>query len=95
MADPSIPLWVTEGIKKGDALASLDLCALDLIGVWGFKGRNALGGTTVLADLDYVAWNEREGFVVFDSDAMTKPSVQQALERVLVPRSTGNSGNWF
>jgi hypothetical protein len=68
LADPSIPIWITEGIKKGDALASLGLCALTLLGVWGFKGKNALGGTTVLADLDYVALNHREAFIVFDSD---------------------------
>ena len=43
MADPSIPLWVTEGIKKADALASRGLCAIDLLGVWNFKGKNQFG----------------------------------------------------
>jgi hypothetical protein len=82
LADPSTPLWVTEGVKKGDSLAAQGLCALALIGVWGFKGKNALGGTTVLADLDYVAWNGRTVSIVFGSDVMTKPPVQQALERL-------------
>jgi hypothetical protein len=82
LTDPSIPLWITEGIKKGDSLASQSLCTLDLIGVWGFKGRNSFGGTTVLADLDYVAWNGRIVSIVFDSDVMTKPQVKQALERL-------------
>jgi putative DNA primase/helicase len=82
LADPSTPLWVTEGVKKGDSLAAQGLCAVALMGVWGFKGKNALGGTTVLADLDYVAWKERLVRIVFDSDVMTKPQVQQALERL-------------
>jgi hypothetical protein len=82
LADPSIPLWITEGIKKGDSLASQGLCTLNLIGVWGFKGKNPFGSTTLLADLDYVAWNGRIVSIVFDSDVMTKTQVQQALERL-------------
>ena len=81
LADPAVPLWITEGIKKGDSLTSQELCALALLGIWGFKGKNALGGTTVLADLDFVAFNGRQVYIVFDSDVMTKSSVQQALER--------------
>lgn len=82
MADPGIPIWLTEGVKKGDALASYGLCTLALLGVWGFKGKNALGGTTVLADVDAVAWNGRSVFIVFDSDVMTKPQVHKALDRL-------------
>jgi len=82
LADPSIPLWITEGQKKADALASHKLCAIDLLGVWGFKGRNIFGGVTVLADFDYIAFNNREVRIVFDSDVMSKSSVQQALARL-------------
>jgi hypothetical protein len=55
LANPNIPLWITEGIKKADALASHDLCAIDLLGVWNFKGKNAYGASTILADWDYIA----------------------------------------
>ena len=55
VGDPSIPLWAIEGVGKGDALVSRGLYALALMGVWGFKGKNSFGGTTVLADLDAVA----------------------------------------
>ena len=41
LKDPRIALWITEGIKKGDALTSHGLCAIDLLGVWNFKGKNA------------------------------------------------------
>lgn len=79
--DPRIPLWVTEGIKKSDALASRGLCAIALLGVWGFLVRNRHGGTTLAADLDYIALKGRVARIVFDSDVTTKFGVRQALER--------------
>ena len=82
LADPSIPLWITEGQKKADALASHGLCAIALLGVWNFKGRNPFGGTTLLADFDYIALNGRDVRIVFDNDVMTKPQVRQALDRL-------------
>ena len=42
LGDPSVPLWITEGQKKADALASKGLCAIALLGVWNFKGKNAM-----------------------------------------------------
>ena len=80
--NPAEPLWVTEGQKKADALASHGLCAIALLGVWNFKGKNSWGGVTFLADWDYIALNGREVRIVFDSDVMTKPQVRQALERL-------------
>jgi hypothetical protein len=38
LGDPSVELWITEGVKKGDALASQGLCTIALIGgVWGLS----------------------------------------------------------
>jgi len=82
LTDPSIDLWFTEGIKKGDALASHGLCAADLIGVWGFKGKNPLGGTKLLADFDGIALKGRRVIIAYDSDVSTKPEVRQAIERL-------------
>ena len=39
LADPTVPLWITEGQKKADALASHGAVALCLLGVWNFKGK--------------------------------------------------------
>lgn len=83
IGDPSIPLWLTEGQKKADALATHGLCAAALLGVWNFKGRNEFGGVTLLADFDYIAWNGRAVYVVFDSDLMRKASVRAALDRII------------
>ncbi len=75
-------LWITEGCKKGDALASRGLCAISLAGVWNFavaktKGRH------LLPCFDSVALEGRRVFVVFDSDVMTKPEVREALSRLV------------
>lgn len=83
LADPTVPLYITEGIKKGDALASRDFCTIALTGgVWGFRGRNPLGGLTALADWETVALKGRDVRIVFDSDVTRKPEVQNALKRI-------------
>jgi hypothetical protein len=81
IGDPAIPLWITEGQKKADALASLGLCSIALLGVWNFIGTNERGGKVFLADFMDIAMNGgRPVRIVFDSDVMTKPEVKQALD---------------
>ncbi len=82
LGDPKMPLWVTEGSKKADALAARGACAVSLSGVWGFKGRNELGGITLLADWDYIALKDRTVYLAFDSDIVTKEPVRKALEHI-------------
>ena len=82
LTDPAVPLWLTEGQKKADSLASQGAVALCLLGVWSFVGKNTFGGNTLLADFDCVAWNGRDVRLVFDSDVTSKPSVRKALERL-------------
>lgn len=82
LADPSMALWITEGVKKGDALVSNGLCAIALLGIWNFKGKNEFESTTFLADWDYIALKSRDVRIVFDSDVMHKTEVRKALERL-------------
>jgi hypothetical protein len=82
LGNPAVPLFVTEGLKKADALVSRDLCAVTLLGVWSWRGRNSDGGLTTLAEWDYVALNDREVYIVFDSDVMLKPQVHKAMVRL-------------
>jgi hypothetical protein len=82
LGNPVVPLFVTEGIKKGDALVSRGLCTVTLLGVWSWRGRNGDGGLTALAEWDYVALNDREVYIVFDSDVMLKPQVHKAMVRL-------------
>jgi hypothetical protein len=93
LADPRVALWVTEGTKKADSIASKGGCALNVGGVWGWKSRNAFGGTTVSVDFDYIAWSgralnvdgrrgPRDVFLAFDSDIVTKVQVRIALQHL-------------
>ncbi len=83
LGNPSVPLWITEGQKKADALVSAGLCSIALLGVWNFRGTNVDGGKTMLSDWQSVALNGREVRIVFDSDVMVKPAVQQAIRSLI------------
>jgi len=82
VGDPKTPLWITEGSKKADALASKGACAISVTGVWGFKGKNQFGGITFLTDWDYVTLKNRTVYLAFDSDIVTKEPVRKALEHI-------------
>jgi hypothetical protein len=82
LKDPERDLWITEGIKKEDALRSHGLYAVGLLGVYNFKGRNPYGGITFLADWDDVALNGRQVRIVFDNDVMRKSQVHGALKHL-------------
>ena len=83
LGNPAVPLFITEGLKKGDALVSRGLCAITLLGVWGWRGTNEHGGKVALSEWDYVALNNaRRVYIVFDSDVMLKPGVHEAMRRV-------------
>ena len=84
--DPSVPLFITEGIKKADAAISRGLCCIGLLGVWNWRGANEYGGMTALPDWEEVAFKDKAGtpreiYLAFDSDAMQNQLVHQALER--------------
>jgi hypothetical protein len=78
VADASRRLWISEGVKKGDALASRGECAISLSGVWNWQRDGE-----PLECWNYVALDGREVYVVFDSDVMVKREVQLALERLV------------
>jgi Domain of unknown function (DUF3854)/Domain of unknown function (DUF927) len=82
LGDPKLPLIVTEGARKADAAVSAGLHAVDLIGVWNFRGTNDQGGKALIADFEAIAFNGRRVLLCFDSDVMVKPSVHAALERL-------------
>jgi hypothetical protein len=79
-SDAGTPLWITEGVRKGDALASRGRCAISLIGVWAFRPKQS---REMLPCFDHIALAGRRVFVAFDSDVMRKPEVAMALERLV------------
>ncbi|BCO35498.1 DUF3854 domain-containing protein [Mycobacterium heckeshornense] len=79
LADPSVPLWVTEGCKKADCGAIHGLCIVALTGVWNWLHTNAAGGKMALPDWGDIALNGRRVIIAFDGDVARKPSVQSAM----------------
>jgi Protein of unknown function (DUF3631)/Domain of unknown function (DUF3854) len=79
-----VPLFVTEGSKKVDALVSAGAEAVvGLVGVWNWRGTNHAGGKTLLPDWEWVALGDgRQVYIVFDSDVMLKPEVHEACTRL-------------
>jgi hypothetical protein len=73
--DASVPLWVTEGVKKADSLASRGQCVVALQGVWCWQK----DGIPLPEWEDVRLWG-RSVCVIFDSDVMTNARVQAALE---------------
>jgi putative DNA primase/helicase len=82
LGNPAIPLWITEGQKKADALISRGACAIALLGVWNWRGKNEDGGLTALPEWNFIALKSRDVHVVFDSDVTHKKSVKQALKHL-------------
>ncbi len=79
LGDPSVPLWVTEGVKKADCGAHYGLCIVALPGVWSWMGTNTAGGKVALPDWRDIALNNRRVILAFDGDVARKESVQKAL----------------
>jgi AAA domain/Domain of unknown function (DUF3854) len=71
MRDPATALFVTEGDKKADALASAGEAVIALQGVECWRS---------LKDWEHVALYGREVIVAFDADAMVNPHVQRAIQ---------------
>jgi len=69
------PLLITEGEKKTLAATQAGFPTIGLAGVecWHTKKSTAL-----IPDLEHVAWNRRQVFIVFDSDAAGNQSVKSA-----------------
>lgn len=75
--DVSVPLWITEGIKKVDALVSRELAAIGLTGVFNWRNRE---GT--LGDWEDIPLKGRQVTVCFDADAAKNMNVLRAMNRL-------------
>jgi hypothetical protein len=82
LGTPSVPLFVTEGVKKADSAVSRGLCCVAVLGVWNWRGTNEHGGKVALPDWEMIALNGRTTYLVYDSDALTNPQVHKALARL-------------
>jgi hypothetical protein len=74
LRDRSRTLWITEGAKKADSLASLGLVAINTPGVDGWRAPSGI------PDLYGVPFKERTVVIAYDSDVLAKASVRRAVE---------------
>lgn len=82
LGDTGVTLWITEGAKKADKLAAEGGCAIALLGVWSFLGRNIFGEKTFVADFEQISLDGRDVRIIFDSDVSTKAPVRLAMVRL-------------
>lgn len=75
------PLWVTEGMKKTDALVTQGMAAVGLTGVFNWRNRQG-----VLGDWEEIPIKGRPVVLCFDADAAGNRNVQMAMSR---------AGAWF
>jgi Family of unknown function (DUF5906)/Domain of unknown function (DUF3854) len=75
--DPEQTLLITEGELKAAKACAMGNPCIGLGGVWNF--RSSQMGITFLPELEAVNWLRRRVYIVYDSDVIVKPGVQDAL----------------
>lgn len=71
--DRSVPVIITEGIKKADAIVTaceregIPALVLAVNGCWGWRSRID-GGSIAIQDFHDISWDDRKVYVVSDSD---------------------------
>ncbi len=81
LADPQVPLVLTEGPKKALKAAQEGLACIAVAGVDSFKDRRN-GKSAPLPELDRIPWRGRTVYVGYDSDGSVKPDVRRAEYRL-------------
>ncbi len=98
LADPTAPLFVTEGCKKALAATQHGFPCVSLPGVWNWvaprekKNGKKVGKLALNDDLAAIAWKGRWVYICFDSDAVSKPEVARA-ERALAESLRSQGAN--
>ena len=90
--DPGMPLWITEGMKKADSLASRGCAVIGLTGVWNWRQDQQ-----TLAEWEDVPLKGRIVTVCFDADALTNPQVRHAMNRLVgwLRKRVGTAGKVY
>jgi hypothetical protein len=86
LADPAVPLLMTEGEKKAAKADQEGFPCIGLVGVWGWQqGRNRDNPDApreLIPDLAAVAWKGRVVTIAYDSDIANNHNVQEAEWRL-------------
>ena len=73
---------LAEGITRIDALAPFGIPAVAFTGSTSWRGTNALGGKTLLADFQSIAIEGNAFILAFDGDVVTNPRVNSAARKL-------------
>jgi predicted P-loop ATPase len=83
LADPTVPLIITEGELKAASAVLRGFTTIALAGVWCFRqGDKGEENDQLLPELAAVTWADRRVTIVFDSDVSRKPEVWEAPRRL-------------
>ena len=90
--NPRTEIYITEGEFKAACAVIHGLPTIGLGGVYSFQSQRR--GISFLPELEEFTWDKRTVYVIYDSDVIVKPEVQQALaalcekltERGAIPR---------
>lgn len=85
LADPSKPLWITEGEKKAAKATLSGQPTIGLGGVWNWKSTKH--NIDLLEELKIVSWEQRDVRIVFDRDVNYNGSVEGAAEALALKLS--------
>ena len=99
LLDVSEALWIVEGAKKGDCVASRGRLALVLAGVWNWGKKREEGGVKygrpeLLPDWNAIPLEGRRVLIAFDADFREKRGVALAMMR-LAERLTEQSAHVY
>ena len=99
LLDASEALWIVEGAKKGDCVASRGRLALVLAGVWNWGKKREEGGVKygrpeLLPDWNAIPLEGRRVLIAFDADFREKRGVALAMMR-LAERLTEQSAHVY
>lgn len=75
--DRDLTLIITEGEFKAAKACKEGFPCIGLGGVWNFRSSGM--GVSFLRELEAITWVKRRVYIIFDSDVVSKPGVQQAL----------------
>lgn len=84
LGDVKIPLLITEGELKAAAAVKSDFTCIGLGGVWSWRSKR--NNQSLLPALREIAWEGRNVYIIYDSDAISNPQValaEQALCQAL------------
>lgn len=73
---PGVPLIITEGEKKAATATKMGVPCVGLGGVWSFRSKTI--NVRLLPELGSVSWENRDVYIVYDSDAVRNTQVCQA-----------------